>query len=217
MSAKEKAPFNPKIFLTKLGEGRSIVNYQKNQLVFTQGDPADTVCYLRKGKLKITVVSSHGKEAVIGILGAGEFFGEGCLVGQPLRMATAMAISECSIMRLEKAGMIHVLQKEPEFSNLFLSYLLKRNVRLEEDLVDQLFNSSEKRLARVLLLLANFGKESKPEPVILKISQETLASMIGTTRSRVSFFMNKFRKLGLIDYDGGLEVHSSLINIVLHD
>ena len=186
-------------------------------MVFSQGDPADAIFYIQKGKVKLTVVSEHGKEAVIAILEAGDFFGEGCLAGQPLRIATAGAISECAIMRLEKSDTIRVLHDEPAFSELFLEYLLSRNIRIEEDLVDQLFNSSEKRLARLLLLLANFGKEGKPEPVIANISQETLAEMIGTTRSRVSHFMNKFRKLGFIDYNGGLKVHSSLLNIVLHD
>jgi len=217
MAIKDSAAFSLKQFLGKVGIGRSIANYRKNQVVFSQGDPADAVCYIQKGKLKLAVVSSHGREGVISILGAGDFFGEGCLVGQPLRMATAIAIAECSIMRLERAAMIDVLQREPKLSDRFLTHLLSRNIRLEEDLVDQLFNSSEKRLARLLLLLANFGKEGKPEPVLVKISQETLAGMVGTTRSRVSFFMNKFRKLGLIHYNGGLEVHSSLLNIILHD
>ncbi|HYM09557.1 MAG TPA: Crp/Fnr family transcriptional regulator [Bryobacterales bacterium] len=212
-----KTHFDPKGFLAKAGEGRTIADYQKNQVVFSQGDLADAVFYIRKGKVKLTVVSEHGKEAVIAILGAGDFFGEGCLAGQPLRMATASAMSECSIVRLEKAGTVRVLHDEPAFTELFVSYVLSRNIRIEEDLVDQLFNSSEKRLARVLLLMANFGKEGKLEPVIPKISQETLAEMIGTTRSRVSFFMNKFRKLGFIDYNDGLEVHSSLLHVVLHD
>jgi CRP/FNR family cyclic AMP-dependent transcriptional regulator len=186
--------------------------------VFSQGDPADALFYIQKGKVKLTVVSQQGKEAVIGLLGLHDFFGEGCLSGQPLRMASATAMTDCQIMRLEKTETILVLHDEPSFSELFLAYLLSRNTRLEEDLVDQLFNSSEKRLARVLLLLANFGKEGKPEPVVAKISQETLAEIIGTTRARVSFFMNKFRKLGLIEYNGGgLHVHSSLMNIVLHD
>ena len=176
--------------------------------------------YIQKGKVKLTVVSNSGKEAVVAILGPGDFLGEACLAGRPLCLATATTMTDCSIVRLEKPAMIRVLREEPAFSELFLAYLLSRNIRIEEDLVDQLFNSSEKRLARVLLLLANFGKEGKPEPVIAKISQETLAEMIGTTRSRVSFFMNKFRKLGFIEYNGGLEglhVHSSLLNIVLHD
>ena len=214
MKTKAKLPFD---FLTKVGEGMAIADYRKNQKVFSQGDPADAIFYIQNGKVKLTVISKQGKEAVVGILGTADFFGEGCLAGQPLRMATATAISACVIVRLEKRSTLRVLHDEPTFSELFLAHLLARNIRLEEDLVDQLFNSSEKRLARVLLLLANFGKEGKPEPVIAKISQETLAEIIGTTRSRVSFFMNKFRKLGLIDYNGGLQVHSSLLNIVLHD
>jgi CRP-like cAMP-binding protein len=214
----KKPPFDPKVFLNKVGEGRTSADYRKNQKVFSQGDPADAIFYIQNGKVKLTVVSKQGKEAVAGILGTDDFFGESCLSGQPLRMATATAMSACVIVRLEKQSTIRVLHDEPTFSELFLAHLLSRNIRLEEDLVDQLFNSSEKRLARVLLLLANFGKEGKPEPVIAKISQETLAEIIGTTRSRVSFFMNKFRKLGLIDYNGGgLQVHSSLVNIVLHD
>jgi len=218
MAPKAKPPFDPNVFLAKVGEGRTIADYRKNQKIFSQGDPADAIFYILKGKIKLAVVSNQGKEAIISILGLHDFFGEGCLAGQPLRMATAVALSECLIVRLEKRGTMRVLHDEPTFSELFLSYLLSRNTRLEEDLVDQLFNSSEKRLARVLLLMANFGKEGKPEPVVPKISQETLAEIIGTTRARVSFFMNKFRKLGLIDYNGGgLEVHTSLMNIVLHD
>jgi CRP-like cAMP-binding protein len=186
-------------------------------VVFSQGDQADAVFYIQIGKVKLTVISDAGKEAVIAILDSGDFLGEGCLRAQPVRMSTATAISDCSIVRLEKAAMIHMLHDESAFSEMFVSYLLSRNMRIEEDLVDQLFNSSEKRLARVLLLLANFGKEGKPEPVIAKISQETLAEMIGTTRSRVSFFMNKFRKLGFISYNGKIEVHTSLLSAVLHD
>jgi CRP/FNR family cyclic AMP-dependent transcriptional regulator len=186
-------------------------------VIFTQGDPAAAIFYIHKGKVKLTIVSRAGKEAVIAILGAGDFFGEGCLAGRPLRMSTATAMSDCSIVRLDKLATMGVLRDEPAFSEMFLAYVLSRNMRIEEDLVDQLFNSSEKRLARVLLLLANFGKEGKPEPVIAKISQETLAEMIGTTRSRVSFFMNKFRQMGFIEYNGELHVHSSLLNIVLHD
>jgi CRP/FNR family cyclic AMP-dependent transcriptional regulator len=185
--------------------------------VFSQGDPADTVFYIQKGKIKLAVVSKEGKEAVVGILGAGDFFGEGCLAGQSVRMATATTMSECSIMQLEKAGVVRLLHEQPAFSDLLLHHLLSRNIRIEEDLVDQLFNSSEKRLARVLLLLANFGKDGKPEAVIPKISQETLAEIVGTTRSRVSLFMNRFRKMGFIHYNGGLEVHSSLLNVILHD
>jgi CRP/FNR family transcriptional regulator, cyclic AMP receptor protein len=211
------APFDVNTFLAKVGEGRSLVEYSKNRVVFAQGDKADAVFYLRKGKVKLTVVSTQGKEAVVALLGEGEFFGEGCLIGQPLRMATTTTLTPCAILRLEKAAMVRVLHTQPTFATRFISHLLARNIRIEEDLVDQLFNSAEKRLARVLLLLASFGKEGKPELVIPKISQETLAEMIGTTRSRVSFFMNKFRKLGFIHYNDGLEVHSSLLNIVLHD
>jgi CRP/FNR family transcriptional regulator, cyclic AMP receptor protein len=217
MTPKSKQLFNPKLFLAKVGEGRTIAEYSKDQMVFSQGDPANAVFYIQKGKVKLTVVSNSGKEAVIAILGTGDFLGEGCLTTQPLRMAAATAISNCSLVRLEKAAMISVLHDEPAFSEMFLAYVLSRNMRIEEDLVDQLFNSSEKRLARVLLLLAHFGKEGKPEPVVAKISQEMLAEMIGTTRSRVSFFMNKFRKMGFIEYNGGLHVNSSLLNIVLHD
>jgi CRP-like cAMP-binding protein len=210
-------PFDPETFLSKVGEGRSIAEYRKGQVVFAQGDKADAVFYLRKGKIKLTVVSNQGKEAVVAILGENEFFGEGCLVAQPLRMATATALTPCSILRLEKSAMVRALHQQPTFSGRFITHLLSRNIRIEEDLVDQLFNSAEKRLARVLLLLANFGKEGKPEAVIPKINQETLAEMIGTTRSRVSFFMNKFRKLGFIHYNDGLEVHSALLNVILHD
>ena len=223
MTPKEKISLDPKLFLTKAGNGRTAAEYHKKQVVFAQSDPADAIFYIQKGKVKLTVVSDNGKEAVIAILGIGDFLGEGCLAGRPLYLGTATAMSECSIVRMGKSSVIRLLHEEPAFSELFVSYLLSRNIRIEEDLVDQLFNSSEKRLARVLLLLANFGKEGKPEPVIAKISQETLAEMIGTTRSRVSFFMNKFRKLGFIEYNGGglhnggLHVHSSLLNIVLHD
>jgi CRP/FNR family cyclic AMP-dependent transcriptional regulator len=214
---KRKPAFDPIAFLAKVGKGRTLANYQKSQRIFSQGDPADAIFYIQTGKVKLTVVSKQGKEAVVAILGSNDFFGEGCLAGQPLRMASAAAMSESSIMRLEKPAVIRLLHSEPSFSELFLHYLLSRNIRIEEDLVDQLFNSSEKRLARVLLLMANFGKEAKAEPVIGKISQETLAEIVGTTRSRVSFFMNRFRKLGFIEYNGGLKVHSSLLNIVLHD
>jgi CRP/FNR family transcriptional regulator, cyclic AMP receptor protein len=217
MKRERKPVFDPKAFLAKADGGRTISNYQKDQTVFSQGEAADAVFYIQQGKIKITVVSEQGKEAVVAILGTGDFFGEGCLVGQSLRMATVTAMMECEIMRLEKAAIIRVLHEEPAFSEMFMSHLLTRNIRVEADLVDQLFNSSEKRLARALLLLANFGKEGKPEPVVAKISQETLAEMIGTTRSRVSSFMNKFRQLGFIDYNGKLEVHSSLLNVVLHD
>jgi CRP/FNR family transcriptional regulator, cyclic AMP receptor protein len=218
MKVEGKPPlFDPKIFLARVGAGKTRLELRRRQIVFSQGDPADAVFYIEKGRIELRVVSQQGKEAVLATLSVGDFFGEGCLAGQPLRMATAVAAAESSIMRLEKSAMIAVLQDEPVFSALFISYLLTRNIRIEEDLVDQLFNSSEKRLARLLLLLANFGKEGKPEAVIPKVSQETLAEMIGTTRSRVSFFMNKFRKLGFIEYNGGLSVHSSLLNVVLHD
>jgi len=221
MKRKEKQVFDPKAFLGKADKGRSLGDYPKNQKAFLQGDPADAIFYIQKGKVKLTVVSQQGKEAVVAILGVGDFFGEGCLAGQSQRMASATTMSDCSIMRLEKAAVIRLLHDQPAFSELFLHHLLSRNIRIEEDLVDQLFNSSEKRLARVLLLLANFGKESKPEPVIPKISQETLAEIVGTTRSRVSFFMNRFRKLGFVHYSGqftgGMEVHSSLLNVILHD
>jgi CRP-like cAMP-binding protein len=218
MAPNRRPPFDPKSFLAKIGEGRTISKYRRDQIVFSQGDPADAVFYVQKGKVKVTVVSNKGKEAVVAILGAGEFCGEVCLAGQPRRMSTVTAMSESMVMRLEKASIIRVLRGEPAFSEIFISHLLARTIRVEEDLVDQLFNSSEKRLARLLLLLANFGKEARPEPMIAKISQETLAEMIGTTRSRVSFFMNKFRRLGFVNYNGGgLEVHSSLLNVVLHD
>ena len=214
---KTRGAFDLKVFLAEANGGRTIADYAENRVIFSQGDPADAVFYLQKGKVKLTVVSRQGKEAVVAILGAGDFFGEGCLAGQPLRMATAHSISKCSIMRLSKPDVVRVLHEEPSFAELFVAHLLARNIRIEEDLVDQLFNSSEKRLARVLLLLANFGKEGTPQTVIPKISQETLAGIVGTTRSRVSFFMNRFRKLGLIDYNGGLTIHSSLLNVVLHD
>jgi CRP/FNR family cyclic AMP-dependent transcriptional regulator len=217
MAIKPRPSFDPKSFLAKVGEGRSIDKYRKDQIVFSQGDPADAVFYLQKGKVKVTVISEHGKEAVVAMLGAGDFLGEGCLAGQPRRMATVAAMTESVIMRLEKSAIIRVIHDEPAFSEMFIAHLLARTIRVEEDLIDQLFNSSEKRLARLLLLLANFGKEGKPEPVIAKVSQETLAEMIGTTRSGVSFFMNKFRKLGFIEYNGGMEVHSSLLNVILHD
>jgi CRP-like cAMP-binding protein len=213
----KKVPFDPKVFLATVNGGRSISKYRQNETVFLQSSSADAVFYIQKGKVKITVVSELGKEAVVAILGPDEFCGEGCLTGQPLRLATATAMTDCEIMRLEKATMIRVLHEEPAFSEMFVSHLLARTIRVEADLVDQLFNSSEKRLARALLLLANFGKEGEPEPILAKISQETLAEMIGTTRSRVSAFMNKFRELGLIDYNGHIEVHRSLLNVVLHE
>ena len=216
MKPKEKPSFDPQVFLAKIGEGRTFANYREDEIVFSQGDRAATIFFVQKGKIKLTVISKHGKEAIIALLGEGDFFGEGCLAGQTMRMATAKAMSECSIVRIEKAVATRLLHEETSFGELFVSYLLSRNIRIEEDLVDQLFNSSEKRLARVLLLLANFGKEGRPEPVP-KISQETLAEIVGTTRSRISFFMNRFRKLGFIHYNGGLEVHSSLLNVILHD
>jgi CRP/FNR family transcriptional regulator, cyclic AMP receptor protein len=206
------------LFLTKLTAGKTDREYQGNESVFSQGDAADAVFYIQSGKVKLTVVSKRGKEAVVAILPEASFFGEGCLAGQPVRMATASTVQRSSIIRVAKAVMIELLHQEPEFAERFLAYLLSRNIRMEADLVDHLFNSSEKRLARLLLLLANFGQESKPIPVVAKISQETLAEMIGTTRSRVSFFMNRFRDLGFIDYNGGgMRVHSSLVSVVLHD
>ena len=217
MAIKRRPAFNPKSFLAKVGEGRSIDTYRKGQIVFSQGDPADAVFYIQKGKVKVNVVSEQGKEAVVAILETNEFFGEGCLAGQAKRIATVTTMTESVIVLLEKAAIVRVIHQEPAFAEMFIAHLLGRTIRVEADLVDQLFNSSEKRLARLLLLLANFGKDGKPEPILAKISQETLAEMIGTTRSRVSFFMNKFRKLGLIDYNGSIEVHSSLLNVVLHD
>ena len=217
MAKKTKPTFDPKVFLATVNGGRTISKYRKDQIIFSQGKPADAVFYIQKGKVKITVVSEQGKEAVVAILGPDEFCGEGCLTGQPRRMATAVAMTECEIMRLEKAAMVRVIHEEAAFSEMFVAHLLARTIRVEEDLVDQLFNSSEKRLARALLLLANFGKDGRPEPILANVSQETLAEMIGTTRSRVSHFMNKFRKLGFIDYNGHLEVHSSLLNVVLHE
>jgi CRP/FNR family cyclic AMP-dependent transcriptional regulator len=217
VKSKAGSRFDPKSFLTKVGKGRRIADYEKDQRVFSQGDPADALFYIQKGKIKVTVVSRGGKEAIVGILGAHDFFGEGCLAGQLRRMATVSALSDCSVVRVEKSVALRVIRDEPVFAELLLTYLLARNIRIEEDLVDQLFNSSEKRLARVLLLLANFGKDEKPEGVISKISQETLAEIVGTTRSRISFFMNKFRKLGFVRYNGGIEIHRSLLNVILHD
>jgi CRP/FNR family transcriptional regulator, cyclic AMP receptor protein len=217
MSGKAKLPFDPKMFLSKVNGGRAISEYRKDQIVFRQGDPSDAVFYVQSGKVKKTVISEQGKEAVVALLEAGGFFGEGCLAGEALRLSTVSALTKSVIARISKVDITRVIHEEPAFAELFISHLLARNSRVEEDLVDQLFNSSEKRLARTLLLLANFGKEGRPEPIIAKVSQETLAEMIGTTRSRVSFFMNKFRKLGLIDYNGNIEIHSSLLNVVLHD
>ena len=218
LSKKKQSDFDPRKFLATIGEGRKVVAFSKKQTIFAQGDSADAVFYIQAGKIKLTVVSKIGKEATLGILGEGQFFGEGSLGGQTLRMGSATAMTDCELLRIDKKAMMLALHREHTFSDLFVAYLLARNIRYEEDLVDQLFNSSEKRLARLLLLLAHFGKEGVPETVIPKISQETLADMIGTTRSRVSFFMNRFRELGFLDYgESGLQVHSSLLNIVLHD
>jgi CRP/FNR family transcriptional regulator, cyclic AMP receptor protein len=214
---RKKAPFDPKAFLAEAGIGRAVSKYANRKTVFSQGQLAEAVFYIQKGKVKLTVVSTQGKEAVVAVLGDDEFLGQGCLAGQPRYMATAKAMGECEIMRLEKSAIIRILHEEPAFSEMFVSHILTRTIRVEEDLIDQLFNSSEKRLARALLMLANFGKEGRPEPVIAEVSQETLAEMIGTTRSRVSFFMNKFRKMGFVSYNGHLEVHSSLLNVVLND
>jgi CRP/FNR family cyclic AMP-dependent transcriptional regulator len=218
MRKDHKTSFDPKTFLAEVGAGKTIAKYQKDQIVFSQGDVADAVFYLQEGKLKVTVISEQGKEAVVAILEPGNFFGEGCMNGHALRVATTKALDECVITRIAKASLVAIIHNEPEFSEFFIARLLAHNGRVEEDLVDQLFNSSERRLARLLLILANFGKEGRPEPITGKISQDTLAKMIGTTRARVSFFMNKFRKLGYIDYNGQhLEVHSSLLNMLLHD
>ena len=217
MALKKAATLDLRTYLAKARGGTS-KEYQKNQTVFSQGSLADAVFYIEKGKVKLTVLSARGKEAVVAILGNGDFFGEGCLAGQPLRMATAASITECSILRVQKETMLRMLHNEPAWSERFMAYLLSRNVRIEEDLVDQLFNSSEKRLARSLLLLTQFGKDGQHEHVVPNISQETLAEMVGTTRSRVSFFMNKFRKLGFVSYNAsGLQVHNSLLTVVLHD
>src|ERR1700722_5339983 len=221
IATRKNGGFDPNTFLATIGVGRKIMVVPKKEIIFSQGDLADAVFYIQKGKVRLTVVSKIGKEATIGLVGEGNFFGEGSLAGQLLRMGSAAAMTDCEILRVDKKTMLDALHREPAFSEMFVAYLLARNIRYEEDLVDQLFNSSEKRLARVLLILAHFGKEGIPETVIPRISQETLAEMVGTTRSRVSFFMNRFRKLGLIDYaggvDGALQVHSSLLNIVLHD
>jgi CRP-like cAMP-binding protein len=217
-AAKQRRDFDPHAFLATIGEGRKVVAFPKKQTIFTQGDAADAVFYIQEGKVRLTVVSESGKEATLGILSEGEFFGEGSLAGQPLRMGSATAMTDCELLQIDRKAMMLALHREHMFSDLFVAYLLARNIRYEEDLVDQLFNSSEKRLARILLLLAHFGKEGVPETVIPTISQETLAEMIGTTRARVSFFMNRFRKLGFVDYGrSGLQVHSSLLNVVLHD
>jgi CRP/FNR family transcriptional regulator, cyclic AMP receptor protein len=217
MAIKPKSSFDPEKFLANIGDGRSESRLAKDQIVFAQGDPADAVFYIQKGKVKVSVVSEQGKEAVVAILDAKEFFGEGCLAGQSRRMSSVVTMTDTVIIRLQKPAVVRVIHQDPGFAEVFISHLLGRNIRVEADLVDQLFNSSEKRLARLLLLLANFGNADEPEPLIAKISQETLAEMIGTTRSRVSFFMNKFRKLGFISYNGGIEVHRSLLNVVLHE
>ena len=217
MAKAKKRPFDVSDFLSKMDGGRTLQTFSKNQNVYAQGGQADAVFYIQEGKVKMCVMSERGKEAVVALHGAGDFFGEGCLTGLPLRLATVSAMTDCVIMRIDKAAMVSALRNEPKLSEVFMAYILARNARVEEDLVDQLFNSSEKRLARVLLLMANFGKEGKPEPVIPKISQETLAEIVGTTRARVSTFLNKFRELGFISYNGHLEVHNSLLNVVLHD
>jgi CRP/FNR family cyclic AMP-dependent transcriptional regulator len=211
-----KQHFDVKTFLATVNGGRTISKYRENQIIFSQGDPADSVFYVQEGKVKVTVLSEQGKEAVVAIHGKGDFFGEGCLTGQLRRLATVSAMAESSIMRLDKATMVRVIHDEPTFSEMFMTYILSRNVRVEADLVDQLFNSSEKRLARALLLMANFGKEGQPVPIIPKINQATLAEIVGTTRSRVNVFMNKFRDLGFIEYNGDIKVHSSLLNVLLH-
>jgi len=215
--AKRRKSFDVKVFLSTVDGGRSVSNYRKNQKIFAQGDAADSVFYIQDGQVKLSIISELGKEAVVALHRKEDFFGEGCLSGQSLRLASAATMTDCVIMRLDKTAIVCVLHEQPKFSEMFLSYILARNARVEADLVDQLFNSSEKRLARLLLLMANFGKEGRPEPVIAKVSQETLAEMVGTTRSRVSFFMNKFRKLGFIEYNGDLEIHNSLLNVILHD
>jgi len=215
--SKKTGAFDPRTFLATIGEGRNFVLFPKKQEVFAQGDPANAVFHIQTGKVRLSVVSKSGKEATIGLLGAGDFFGEASLAGQLVRMSSATAMTECAVLRIDKKVMMAALHRERELSELFVAYLLARSIRYEEELVDQLFNSSEKRLARILLMLAHFGKEGQPEIVVPKISQKMLAEMIGTTRARVSFFMNRFRKLGLIHYNGGLQVHSSLLNVVLHD
>jgi CRP-like cAMP-binding protein len=214
-TARVKPPFDPGLFFETAAKGRIISKHRKGEIIFSQGDDANAVFYIKKGKVKVTVISKQGKEAVVAISGVDEFVGEGCLIGQPKRLATVSAMSECVTMRVDKTEIQRLLRDEPTFSKMFVSHILARTARVEEDLVDQLFNSTEKRLARLLLLLANFGKEGRPEPLMAKISQETLAEMVGTTRSRVSHFMNKFRKAGFIDYNGHLEVHSSLLSVVL--
>lgn len=217
MARKVRAAFDAKVFLSTVDHGRTLSSVTRNAVIFRQSGPADAVFYIQKGRIKIVVTSKQGKEAVVGVLGAGEFFGEGCLIGQPRRLATAKAMTECDIVRVARTEMVRLLQDEPEFGELFMRHLLTRNSRVEEDLVDQLFNSSKKRLARTLLLLANFGKDGGPQPITTSISQATLAEIIGTTRPRVSHFMNKFRRLGFIEYNGHLQIHSSLLSVLLHD
>jgi CRP-like cAMP-binding protein len=218
-SIEERRDFDPQTFLSTVDVGRTLAVFPENQTIFSQGESSDAVFYIQKGRIKLTVLSNSGKEATVGVLSEGDFFGEGCLTGQPLRMCSATTMTDCTTLRIHKKSMLEVIHREPAFSDIFVAYLLTRNIRYEEDLVDQLFNSSEKRLARVLLLLARFGKDGISEVAIPKISQETLAEMVGTTRGRVNFFMNKFRKLGLVDYRAGdaLQIRSSLLNIVLHD
>ena len=217
MAHKKKRPFDPKLFFAKIDGGQLVSDFRSDQVVYSQGDPSDSVFYIHAGKVKLVVLSKQGKEAVVAILGAGAFVGEGCLVGQTRRLATASAMNECKIAKIRTAEILRVIHAEPAFAELFIAHLLNRNARVEEDLVDQLFNSSEKRLARMLLLLANFGKEGPADPILAKISQATLAEMIGTTRSRISFFMNKFRQLGFIDYNGHIEVRPALLNVILHE
>jgi len=217
MSKKHPTAYDPKMFPANVGKGRSITKYRKNQIIFSQGQPADAVFYVQKGKVRVSVISDRGKEAIVSILGPNEFFGEGCISGQALRIATVDAMMESVVVRIEKEEMVQLLREEPLFSEMFTTHLLHRTMRVEADLIDQLFNSSERRLARLLLILANYGNEGKPEPILAAISQQTLAEMIGTTRSRVSFFMNRFRKLGFITYNGNIEVHKSLLNLVLHE
>jgi CRP/FNR family transcriptional regulator, cyclic AMP receptor protein len=217
MSNVPKAVFDPKAFLATVGAGRTVTSWNKGQVIFSQGDPADALFFIQKGKVKVTTLSKQGKEAVVAILGEGDFFGEGCLAGQRLRISTQTALTDCLLSRLERATVFRLLHDQPDFAAMFMRYLLARNIRIEADLIDQLFNSGEKRLARLLLLLANFGQEGKPQPILADINQETLADMIGVTRSRVSFFLNKFRRLGFIEYNGRFTVHSSLLSVVLHD
>ena len=217
MARKPTKPFDPTVFLNQISKGKTLLQAKKKQTIFSQGDAADAIFYIQTGKVKLTVLSKLGKEAVVAILEPGDFLGEASLAGQPLHLASAAALEPSRLLRIDKATMLGVIQEQPAFSSMFMTYLLTRNVRIQEDLVDQLFNSAEKRLARILLLLAHFGKEGTPDPVVAKIPQETLADMIGTTRARVSFFLNKFRKMGFIEYNGGMHVHSSLLNVVLHD